>query len=224
MKKVMLEALAAWIALAAVYGQACAAMQTGASGASTIASRGTGVSIGDDTDIAASLLKVIEKGRLSGNADVALVTSAATDRSGARTRLATRVHARAASPFSVADALQSSASSGFSLPVADDFTFRRKNVRGVDLRRRTFDRRDVAALQEVFVPANLGSVRIEAMRTVRNDDSEAATVSLLPGPKLVPETMVAPETMVSIPEPGRWATALAGLLGVIAIARRRMSL
>jgi hypothetical protein len=70
----------------------------------------------------------------------------------------------------------------------------------------------------VFVPADVGSVRIETIRTVRNDDSEPATVSLLPGPKLVPQTMVA------VPEPGRWATALAGLLGVIAIARRRMSL
>ncbi|HMH19808.1 MAG TPA: PEP-CTERM sorting domain-containing protein [Burkholderiales bacterium] len=218
MKKLMLEALAAWLALAAVYGQACAAMQTGANRVSTIASRGTGLSIADNTDIVVSLLKVTANVGPSANAAVALLTSPATDQSGTRTRLTNGVRAPATNPFGSADARPSNAASGFSLPVADDFTFRRKNLPVADVKRRTFDRRDVAAFQEVFVPANVGSVRIKTIRTVRNDDSEAATVSLLPGPKLVPETMVV------VPEPGSWATALAGLLGVIAIARRRMSL
>jgi hypothetical protein len=47
-------------------------------------------------------------------------------------------------------------------------------------------------------------------------DLDAERFFLIANAKLAPGPVV--------PEPGNWATVLAGLLGVIAIARRRMSL
>jgi MYXO-CTERM domain-containing protein len=151
MRNLMLEALAVWLAFAAVSGQACAAIQTGANSVSTMASRGYGVSIADDTDVAVSLLNVAENGSIPANADVALLTWAATDRSGTRTRLTT-------------------------------------------------------------------GVQIKAIQTVQDGGSDAAKFDLIADAKPVTRATVA------VPEPGSWATALAGLLGVVAIARRRMSL
>jgi len=102
---------------------------------------------------------------------------------------------------------------------ADDFTPRRRNMRGADLKRLALNQHGVAgARQGVFVPANVESGRLKAIQTVADEGSKAAETRLAAGAKLVPETGVA------VPEPGRWATVLAGLLGVIAIARRRMSL
>jgi hypothetical protein len=108
------------------------------------------------------------------------------------------------------DAPQSNATLGFSPSGADDFTTGRKNGYGAELKRRpVFNQHDMVGasqLEGVLVAANAGS------------DLDAEKFYLIANAKL------APGPTVPVPEPGNWATVLAGLLGVIAIARRRMSL
>jgi len=179
MRKLMLEALAAWLALAAVCGQARAATQ--------------------QTDAASTAVSL----------------SAVADRNATRTT--TGVTAPAGSSLKVVDGPQSNAP-GYSLPGADDISFDNKNSYGGQLKRRAaFNQRDAAtALQRGVVPGNDGG-QLKVIQTVRDEDSEAAKFNLIANAKPAPGN-------TTVPEPGSWATLLAGLLGVIAIARRRMSL
>jgi hypothetical protein len=207
MRKLTPELFATYLVLIVVApGQVAAAIQTSAKKdlLSMVVSRSDGVSKTDDT----------------GNKDVALLTSTAIDRSGTRTRLTTAVDAPARSPFRVVNAPQANATLGFSLPGADDFTLGRNNGYGTELRRRVvFNQHDVVgASQGEVVTANGGSGQTKAIQTVRDKDSEAAKVTFIANAKL------APVATLPVPEPGGWAMVLAGLLGVIAIARRRMSL
>ncbi len=251
MNKLMLEALAAWLALAIASGQAAAAISaTGAQIDSlpTIVSHGNGISddgrfavppflsngagLSPDPSIGAAantlfLLPVpgpgaapegvttraAEEGAAVRNSVVALLTQTATDRSG------TRSTKPAKSLFGIVDAPQSSGAP-FSLPRADDFALGRKNdVRGPDLKRRALNQHNVVGdLHAGLVRANVVGGQSKAIQTVGLEGPEAAKVNLTAGAKLVPATMV------SFPEPGSWATLLAGLLGVIAIGRRRISL
>ena len=195
--KLMLEALAAWLALAAVSGQACASVQTGAS--SVFAANNVLTTVGnpeaslDEITTPYSDGKVAANGSIranGANADVALLTSAAAARKGTRTRLTPGVHAPAGSPF------------------------------GTELKRAVFNQHDVLGAsqpQGVLVAATGGSGQIKAIQPVRDGALDAERFYLVPNAKL------APEPRVAFPEPGNWATVLAGLLGVIAIARRRMS-
>jgi hypothetical protein len=203
-KKLMLEALAAWLALAAASGQAYASIQTGANSVLPMVTNPEAFL--DEITTPYSDGKVSANG-IRANADVALLTSAAAARKGSR--LTTGVHAPASSPFRV-DAPQSNATLGFSPSGADDFTPGRKNGYGTELKRRAvFNRHEVVGApqsQGVLVAANGGS------------DLDAEKFYLIANAKL------APGPTVPVPEPGNWATVLAGLLGVIAIARRRMSL
>jgi hypothetical protein len=101
----------------------------------------------------------------------------------------------------------------------DDFTLGRRNVAGADLKRHSLNQKSVVgALQGEFVPAKAGSGQLKVVQSLADEGSKAAEIKLAAGANLVPERGV------GFPEPGRWATVLAGLLGVIAIARRRMSL
>jgi hypothetical protein len=204
--KLMLEALVAWLALAAASGQAGASIQTGANSVLRIVSNPE-ASLLDEVPTPYSGGKVPANGSVHANADVALLTSAATDRRGTRAPLTTGVHALASSPFRV-DAPHSNATFGFSPSGADDFTPGRKNGFDTELKRRAaFNPHDViGASQGVLGAANGGS------------DLNAEKYYLVAYAKL------APGPTVPVPEPGHWATVLAGLLGVIAIARRRMSL
>jgi hypothetical protein len=216
-KKLMLEALAAWLALAAASGQACASIQTGAkSGLTTVTNPETSL---DEITTPYSDGKVPANG-VRANADVALLTSAAA-RKGTRTRLTADVHAPARSPFRV-DAPRSSATLGFSPSGAVDFAPGRKNGYGTELKRRAvFSQHDAVSTsqpQGVLVAANAGSGQIKAIQNARAGDLDPEKFYLIANAKL------APGPAVPVPEPGNWATVLAGLLGVIAIARRRMSL
>jgi PEP-CTERM motif len=244
MKKLMLEALAAWLALAMASGQAAAAISATSAqidSLPTIVSHGNRVSVppflsngaglSPDPSIGAApntlfLLTVPDPGAapdgvITRSADervpgrswaVALLTPAATDRSG------TRLTKPAKGLFGVVDAPQSSGAL-FSLPGAGDFALGRKNVRGPDLKRQVLDQQNVVGdLRGGFVRANVVRGQSKAIQTAGLEGSEAAKINLAADAKLVPATIVA------VPEPGSWATLLAGLLGVIAIGRRRMSL
>ena len=210
--RLMLEALAAWLALAAVSGQACASVQTGAS--SVFAANNVLTTVGnpeaslDEITTPYSDGKVPANG-IRANANVALLTSAAAARKGTPTRLTSGEHAPARGPFRV-DARQSNAALGFSPSGSDDFTPGRKNGYGTGLKQRlVFNRHEVVGASQpraVLVAANGGS-ELDAEKYYL-----VANAKLAPGPA------------VPVPEPGNWATVLAGLLGVIAIARRRMLL
>jgi hypothetical protein len=211
-KELTLEALAAWLALAAVSGQACASIQQTQTGAnsllSMVASPDAALGL-DEVTTSYSDGKVPANGSVRASADVALLTSAATDRSGTRFRLTTGVHAAARGPFRI-DAPQSNATSAFSPSSAGDFTPGRKSGFDTELKRlAAFNPHDVVGTSQshgVLGAANGGS------------DLNAEKYYLVANAKL------APGPTVPVPEPGHWATVLAGLLGVIAIARRRMSL
>jgi hypothetical protein len=212
----MLEALAAWLALAAASGQAGASIQTGANSVLTMVTNPEASGGASTTPYSDG--KVSANGSIHANADVALLTSAAATRKGIRTRLTTGVHAPASSPFRV-DAPQSNATLGFSPSGAHDFTPGRKNGYGKGLKRTVFNQHDVAgASQGVLVAVNGDSGQTTAIQTNRDGDLDADKFYLIANAKPAP----GPE--VPVPEPGNWATVLAGLLGVIAIARRRMSL
>jgi hypothetical protein len=218
--KLMLEALAAWLALAAASGQACASIQTGTNktGANSVLTMVVNPEASlDEITTPYSDGKIPANGSTRANADVALLTSAAAARKG--TRLTTGVHAPASSPFRF-DAPQSNATLGFSPSGAGDFTPGRKNGYSTELKRRAvFNQHDVVgASQGVLVAANGGSGQTMAIQTNRDGDLDAERFYLIANTKL------APGPTVLVPEPGNWATVLAGLLGVIAIARRRMLL
>ena len=195
--KLMLEALAAWLALAAVSGQACASIQTGGNSVLTMVANPE-ASL-DETGTQYSDGKVPANGSIRANANVALPTSAAVARKGIRTRLATGVHALAG---------------------ADHLTSGGKNG-GTELKRAVFNQHDMLGAsppQGLLVAANGDSGQIKAIQAVRDGDLDAERFYLIANAK------PAPEPRVAVPEPGNWATVLAGLLGAIAIARRRMSL
>src|SRR6266513_1813558 len=200
MRKPMLEALAACLALAAVSGLACAAIQTDVKSVSTVASRDNGVSnTADDTGVAVSLFpssevtvpysdeKVAANGSIRAKADVALLTlltSTPTDRSGTRTRLTTGVHAPAGNfngNFKVVDALQSNTTFGFSLAGTDDLTLGRRY--GTELKRRAiFNQQDVGVSRGGVVTA--GNRQIKGIQTVQHKDSETV---LIADAKLAPQ-------------------------------------
>ena len=214
-KKLMLEALAAWLALAAASGQACASIRTGAISVLTMTANPE-ASL-DEITTPHSDGRAPANDSIPANADVALLTSAAIARKG--TRFTTGIHAPARSPFRV-HAPQSNATLGSSPSGAADFTPGRKNGNGTELKRRAvFNQHDVVGMSRgVLVAANGSSDQVNAIQTARNGDLDGEKFYLIADAKL------APGSTVSVPEPGNWATVLAGLLGVIAIARRRMSL
>src|SRR5258708_31774483 len=135
-KELMLEALAAWLALAAASGQACASIQQTQTGANSVLSVVASPDAAlDEVTTSYSGGKVPANGSVRASADVALLTSAATDRSGTRFGLTTGVHAPARGPFRI-DVPQSNATSAFSPSSADDFTPGRKNGFDTELKRR----------------------------------------------------------------------------------------
>jgi len=215
--RLMLEALAAWLALAAASGHACASIHAGANsvfGASSVLAMVVNPMVADPELSLDQITTPYSDGKvpangIRANANVALLTSAAAARKGTPTRLTNGEHAPARGPFRV-DARQSNAAPGFSPSGADDFTPGRKNGYGTELKQRSvFNRHEVVGASQpraVLVAANGG----------RELDAEKFY--------LIANAKLAPGPAVPVPEPGNWATVLAGLLGVIAIARRRMSL
>ena len=215
--RLMLEALAAWLALAAASGHACASIHAGAS---SVFGAGSGLTMVVNpmaTDPEFSLDQIttpysdgkVPANGMRANANVALLTSAAAARKGTPTRLTNGEHSPARGPFGV-DARQSNAALGLSPSGANAFAPGRKNGYGTELKQRSvFNRHEVVGAPQpraVLVAANGGSA-LDAEKFYL-----IANAKLAPGP------------VVPVPEPGNWATVLAGLLGVIAIARRRMSL
>ena len=215
--RLMLEALAAWLALAAASGHACASIHAGANSVFGAGSVLTMVVNPMVTNPELSLDQIttpysdgkVPANGIRANTNVALLTSAAAARKGTPTRLTNGEHTPARGPFRVG-ARQSNADAGLGLSPSGvyDFTPGSKNSYGTELKRRAvFNRHEVVGAsqpQGVLVAANGGS----------NLDAEKfyliANAKPAPGP--------------TVPEPGNWATVLAGLLGAIAIARRRMSL
>jgi cobalamin biosynthesis Mg chelatase CobN len=204
--KLMLEALAAWLALAVASGPACASIQSGANSVLTMAASplvADPLTLDQITTLY-SEAHVTANDSIRAKANVALLTPAPT-RKGSSTRPTNGVSTPARGPFKV-DARQSNAATDFSQPGADDFTPGRKNGYDTELKRRAVFKPHEAASQPqgVLVAANGGS------------DLDSGKFYLIANAK--------PAPVPRVPEPGSWATVLAGLLGVIAIARRRMSL
>src|SRR5437879_3828969 len=122
--KLMLEALAAWLALAAASGQACASIQTGASsalGATTVLTMaanpmvaGPEASLDHEVTTPYSGRKISANRSTRVNADIALLTSAATAGKGTSTGPTSGVPVLARGPLRV-DARHSNAAPGFSL-------------------------------------------------------------------------------------------------------------
>ncbi len=174
-RKLMLEALAAWLALAAVSGQACASIQTGANSVLTMVANPMVIDPRtslDEITTPYSDGKVPANGSIRAKTDVALLTSGAVARKGTPARPTNGLHTPAR-----------------------------------ELKQRVaFNRHEVGGApqpQAVLVAASGGS------------DLDAEKFYLVANAKPAPGP--------TVPEPGNWATVLAGLLGVIAIARRRMS-
>ena len=83
--------------------------------------------------------------------------------------------------------------------------------------RAIFGQREAGVPQAVVGAANDGSVQARAIQTDQDEVPQAAKFNV------AADVTRAPRVTVLVPEPGGWSTALACLLGVIAIARRRMS-
>ena len=203
--KLMLEALAAWLALAAASGPASASIQSDANNVVVLGANSVLTMVANPmvTDPRTSLDEITAP---YSDGHVALLTPVPT-RKGTSTRSTSGVSAPARG-LSKVDARQSHAATDFSLPGADDFMPGRKNGYDTELKRRAvFKPLEVVGAsqpQGVLVAANGGS------------DLDAEKFYLIANAK--------PASGPTVPEPGNWATVLAGLLGVIAIARRRMSL
>jgi len=82
--------------------------------------------------------------------------------------------------------------------------------------RAVFNQRGAGVPRAVLVAA--GSAPVREIPSVQDEIPEVAKF------KSVTNAKRAARATVRVPEPGSWATALAGMLGVIAIGRRRMSL
>ena len=223
MNKLMLEALAAWLALAIASGQAAAAISaTGAQIDSlpTIVSHGNGIS--DDSRFAvppflsngAGLSPDPSIGAAPNTLFLLPVPGPGAAPEGVTTRAAEE---RVAGRNSVVALLTQTATDRS----GTRSTKPAKSLFGiVDAPRSSGAPHDlvVGDLRGGLVRANVVSGQSKAIQTVGLEGPEASKINLAAGAKLVPATMV------SFPEPGSWATLLAGLLGVIAIGRRRISL
>src|SRR5258705_696096 len=223
MNKLMLEALAAWLALAIASGQAAAAISaTGAQIDSlpTIVSHGNGIS--DDSRFAvrpflsngAGLSPDPSIGAAANTLFLLPVPGPGAAPEGVTTRAAEEGVAGRNSVVALLTQTATDRSGTRSTKPA-------KRLFGiVDAPRSSGARHDlvVGDLRGGLVRANVVSGQGKAIQTVGLEGPEASKINLAAGAKLVPATMV------SFPEPGSWATLLAGLLGVIAIGRRRISL
>jgi len=227
MNKLMLEALAAWLALAIASGQAAAAISaTGAQIDSlpTIVSHGNGIS--DDSRFAAppflsngaGLSPDPSIGAAANTLFLLPVPGPGAAPEGVTTRAAKdAAKERVAGRNSVVALLTQTATDRS----GTRSTKPAKSLFGiVDAPRSSGAPHDlvVGDLRGGLVRANVVSGQSKAIQTVGLEGPEASKINLAAGAKLVPATMV------SFPEPGSWATLLAGLLGVIAIGRRRISL